>query len=180
MTILQKVTQSSKLSLLHLVRTNKSNKSPTSSLTQQHYYCRSLHILFTSNNKATHTNTNTNNTSSTSSRYVNIPPSNEELNDKNPTSPSFNEDDYFTARKKTIEKQQRQEEENYAKMQKIRDELDTRTGRLWEDPWALSDEDWASNKTLDDLPDWTEQLCSRTSKERVKIHPGEYIVYNTI
>ena len=66
-----------------------------------------------------------------------------------------------------------EEERDYERRQQIRDELDKRTGRLWEDPWALTDEDWSSGKTFDDLPDWTEQLCSRISKERVKIHPGK-------
>jgi hypothetical protein len=63
------------------------------------------------------------------------------------------------------------EERDAARRQAIRDELDTRKGRLWEDPWALTDDDWSSGKSFDDLPDWTEQICSRVSLERVNVHP---------
>jgi len=63
------------------------------------------------------------------------------------------------------------EEKDAAKRQAIRDEIDTRKGRLWEDPWEITDEDWSSGRTFDDLPDWTEKLCSRVSLERVKVRP---------
>lgn len=62
-------------------------------------------------------------------------------------------------------------EEEEARRQGIRDELDSRKGRLWQDPWEITDDDWSSGKAYDDLPDWTEELCSRVSLERVKIFP---------
>jgi hypothetical protein len=68
------------------------------------------------------------------------------------------------------------EERKERMRQAVRDEIDTRTGRLWEDPWALTDDDWSSGKTFEDLPDWTEEICSRVSRERVKVHPGESII----
>jgi hypothetical protein len=64
-------------------------------------------------------------------------------------------------------------EEEEARRQGIRDELDSRKGRLWQDPWELTDDDWGSGKAYDDLPDWTEELCSRVSLERVKVFPGK-------
>lgn len=64
-------------------------------------------------------------------------------------------------------------EEEEARRQGIRDELDSRKGRLWQDPWEITDDDWGSGKAYDDLPDWTEELCSRVSLERVKVFPGE-------
>jgi len=65
------------------------------------------------------------------------------------------------------------EEMEVARRQAIRDELDSRSGRLWKDRWELTDEDWSSGKSFDDLPAWTEELCSRVSRERVRVHPGE-------
>ena len=52
-------------------------------------------------------------------------------------------------------------------------DANSRKGRLWQDPWELTDDDWGSGKAYDDLPDWTEELCSRVSLERVKVFPGE-------
>ena len=64
------------------------------------------------------------------------------------------------------------EEMEEMKRQAVRDEIDSRKGRLWTDRWELTDDDWASGKVLDDLPDWTEEICSRVSRERVQVHPG--------
>lgn len=60
-----------------------------------------------------------------------------------------------------------------ARKQAIRDGLDAKTGRLWEDRWSLTDEDWSTGKAFDDLPDWNEEICSRVSRERVRVHPGK-------
>jgi len=65
-----------------------------------------------------------------------------------------------------------------AKRQAIRDELDTRSGRLWKDRWELTDEDWSSGRSYDDLPSWSEELCSRVSRERVRVHPGESGIFH--
>jgi len=59
-----------------------------------------------------------------------------------------------------------------ARQKAVRDELDSRTGRLWTDPYEISDDDWGSMKTLDDLPDWSPEICSRVSLERVKLFQG--------
>lgn len=65
-----------------------------------------------------------------------------------------------------------------ARRQAIREELDSRSGRLWKDRWELTDEDWSSGKSYDDLPNWTEELCSRVSRERVRVHDGEFVGYS--
>lgn len=59
------------------------------------------------------------------------------------------------------------------KQEEIQRELDSRTGRPWKDPWAIKEEQWMSNTTHDDLPDWSPKLVSRISQERVRVHPGE-------
>lgn len=64
-----------------------------------------------------------------------------------------------------------------ARRQAIRDEIDSRKGRLWSDPMEITDEDWASGKKLDDLPDWSKELCSRVSLERIRVHRGECLGY---
>ncbi len=81
------------------------------------------------------------------------------------------EDDYFPSNKSSMEECELGEIEE-SKRQAIRDEIDSRSGRLWQDRWALTDDDWSSGKSFDDLPDWTEEICSRVSRERVKIFPG--------
>mmetsp|Transcript_122 Transcript_122/g.234 ORF Transcript_122/g.234 Transcript_122/m.234 type:complete len:735 (-) Transcript_122:220-2424(-) len=58
-----------------------------------------------------------------------------------------------------------------AKRQAIRAEIDSRKGRLWKDRLELTDADWASGRSLDDLPDWSDMICSRVSLERVQVHP---------
>jgi hypothetical protein len=64
--------------------------------------------------------------------------------------------------------------EEYRKRQEeIQRELESRTGRPWKDPWAISEEQWMSNTRRDDLPDWSPKLVSRISQERVRVHPGE-------
>ena len=85
---------------------------------------------------------------------------------------SDNADEYYPNRNASMDAIEAEERKERMR-QAVRDEIDTRTGRLWEDPWALTDDDWSSGKTFDDLPDWTEEICSRVSRERVKVHPGE-------
>ena len=69
--------------------------------------------------------------------------------------------------------EEEEEEMEAARQKAIRDEIDSRTGRLWTDPWEITDEDWSQLRTLDDLPDWSPEICSRVSMERVCLHPGE-------
>jgi len=88
------------------------------------------------------------------------------------TNEYFNSDDIQKKKK-----QEEAEEKDAAMRQAIRDEIDSRTGRLWEDPLAISDEDWSSGRTYDDLPDWNENICSRVSLERVKVHPGKIFFF---
>jgi len=68
----------------------------------------------------------------------------------------------------------RQDLEEERKAQAIRDELDQRTGRGWTDDWTITDEDWFAGRKLDDLPDWSPEICSRMSLERVKVVDGKY------
>lgn len=69
--------------------------------------------------------------------------------------------------------EQKEDRKGEERRQKIRDELDTRTGRLWTDEWEITDEEWSTKRTSADLPDWTPDMCSRISLERIKIHPGK-------
>jgi hypothetical protein len=64
------------------------------------------------------------------------------------------------------------DEEYRRKQEAIQKELDSRTGLVWSDPWEVSEEQWMSSTTIDDLPDWSPEYVSRISQERVKIHPG--------
>lgn len=57
------------------------------------------------------------------------------------------------------------------KQEEIQRELDTRTGRGWTDPWHISEEQWMSLQTADDLPEWSSEFVSRISQERVKVYP---------
>ena len=82
---------------------------------------------------------------------------------------SWAEDVNNTEDDAAVEKEIREE----AKRQAIRDEINSRTGRLWTDPWEITEEEWGSGQKLDDLPDWTPGMCSRVSLERVKVHPGK-------
>lgn len=63
-------------------------------------------------------------------------------------------------------------EEYKRKQEAIQQELDSRTGRVWKDPWEISEEQWMSTATFDDLPAWTPEFVSRVSQERVQIHSG--------
>jgi hypothetical protein len=45
--------------------------------------------------------------------------------------------------------------------------------RLWSDSLEISEDRWNAKLEFDDIPDWSPDLVSRISKERVKIHPGK-------
>lgn len=87
---------------------------------------------------------------------------------------SLTDDEYY---KKDIHVEDELErEENVAlRRQAVREEIDTRTGRLWTDPYEIPDLMWGQLRTLDDLPDWSPDMCSRVSLERVKLYPGEFL-----
>jgi len=61
-------------------------------------------------------------------------------------------------------------EEYKSKQEAIKQELDARTGRVWQDPWEIGEEQWMSTATFDDLPNWTPEFVSRVSQERIQIH----------
>lgn len=63
-----------------------------------------------------------------------------------------------------------EDDQDEARRQAIRLELDKKTGRGWTDPWDL-DELMDSRMEYDDLPDWSPDLVSRTSQERLKVQP---------
>lgn len=63
-------------------------------------------------------------------------------------------------------------EEYKRKQEAIKQELDSRTGRVWKDPWEISEEQWMSAASFDNLPQWTPEFVSRVSQERVQIHSG--------
>ena len=60
----------------------------------------------------------------------------------------------------------------HARQQQIKEELDQRTGRLWTDEWIISEEEWLSNKSWDDIEEWKPQLATRKSLESVKVFEG--------
>ena len=64
-------------------------------------------------------------------------------------------------------------EEYKRRQEAIQQELDSRTGRVWKDPWEISEEQWMSTATFDDLPAWTPEFVSRISQERVQVHSGK-------
>ena len=81
-------------------------------------------------------------------------------------------DDGFDDDDDDDDKESRLNDEYRKKQEEIQRELDTRRGRPWTDPWEIKDEQWMSTTTHDDLPDWTPELVSRVSQEKVKIFPG--------
>lgn len=60
----------------------------------------------------------------------------------------------------------------HARQRKIKEELDQRTGRLWTDEWIITEEEWLSNKTFDDIEEWKPELATRKSLESVKVFDG--------
>jgi hypothetical protein len=58
------------------------------------------------------------------------------------------------------------------RQQKVRDELDMRTGRGWTDPWEISEAEWAAPTEHDDLPDWSPSSASKLSVDRVQLFGG--------
>lgn len=52
---------------------------------------------------------------------------------------------------------------------KIQQELDQRTGRLWEERWTISDEEWMSTDTWEDIEDWSLKMATRKALESVKV-----------
>lgn len=84
-----------------------------------------------------------------------------------------NPDDYakplIESEEEALARLEREEEEDEARRQAVRDELDQRKGRLWTDPWEIKEEDWYKSRGWNDTPDWTPEVCSRVSKERLNV-----------
>jgi len=96
--------------------------------------------------------------------------------------PSANEMEFFTLDEDTffrddddddgVDKEEKVMDAEYQRQQEeIRKELDSRTGRGWTDPWHISEDQWMSLQTADDLPEWSPEFVSRISQERIQIHP---------
>jgi Mitochondrial ribosomal death-associated protein 3 len=58
------------------------------------------------------------------------------------------------------------------KKEKILESLQARTGLGFTDPWHVSEEEWATELSIDDLPDWTPANTSKISLETVKTFEG--------
>jgi hypothetical protein len=86
----------------------------------------------------------------------------------------FSATDFYDelAEEEVDEEDEHDDEEYRRKQEEIQKELDSRTGLVWTDPWEVSEEQWMSSTTVEDLPDWSPEYVSRISQERVKIHPG--------
>jgi hypothetical protein len=69
-----------------------------------------------------------------------------------------------------------EERERYRIAQEvINAELDSRTGRPWQDPWHISEEQWmSSNTTQENLADWSPDFVSRVSLERIHILESKF------
>ena len=77
-----------------------------------------------------------------------------------------NNNDPFNPKKR----QPTQAEIEYRERQnKIQQELDQRTGRLWEERWTISDEEWMSTDTWEDIEDWSLKMATRKALESVKV-----------
>jgi len=104
----------------------------------------------------------------------------EEIGRKKLSSRTAADMDFYTQMADEIEEEDegdeaaRLDEEYRLKQEEIHLELDSRTGRPWTDPWDITEEQWMSTTTYDDLPDWSPEYVSRISQERVKIHPGRF------
>lgn len=89
--------------------------------------------------------------------------------------PSATEMEFFSQLADDLDEEEEENErmnaEYQRKQEEIRKELDSRTGRGWSDPWHISEEQWMSLQTADDLPDWAPEFVSRISQERVQVYP---------
>lgn len=47
--------------------------------------------------------------------------------------------------------------------------------RLWSDNLEISEEEFSTKWSFEDIPDWSPDFVSRISKERVQLHEGESI-----
>lgn len=93
----------------------------------------------------------------------------------------YDREELFAAEEDDEESEEDQDEIEAREMEardEIQKELDSRTGRLWQDPYEIKDEDYGTVTTLDELPAWSTDLCSRISKERVKVHPSEFLHFH--
>ena len=59
--------------------------------------------------------------------------------------------------------------EEAARRAAINAELDSRTGRLWDDEWIITDDQWSSPDKFDDLEDWRPGMATRKSLESVRV-----------
>ena len=66
------------------------------------------------------------------------------------------------------------------KQQRIKEELDKRTGRLWTDEWVIPDEEWMSMDTFDDIEEWKPELATRKSLESIKLFEGELLTNSLV
>jgi len=88
-----------------------------------------------------------------------------DLNDPDDIPDFLDDDDFFQ------QDDGEEEREQYRLQQeKVNDELDSRKGRPWKDPWEISEEQWmASDTSSESLPDWNPSFVSRISQERLQI-----------
>ena len=76
-----------------------------------------------------------------------------------------------------VDKEHLKEEAYRRRQEEISKELDARTGRIWSDPWEITEEEWMTTIQPDDLPEWSPEFVSRISQERVKVHPGTCLAF---
>jgi len=76
------------------------------------------------------------------------------------------------------EEEERRRQQQLRKDEAVRDALDRKTGRLWSDPWDLEEvlsvpaSDPGGGSSYDDLPEWSPDMVSRVSQERLRIFPS--------
>ncbi|KAL7522346.1 hypothetical protein ACHAWX_007032 [Stephanocyclus meneghinianus] len=73
---------------------------------------------------------------------------------------------FLSRRKRMSSPAEREYREKQAAVQK---ELDSRTGRLWEERWVITDEEWMSTDTWEDIEEWSLNMVTRKSLESVRV-----------
>ncbi|KAL7553952.1 hypothetical protein ACHAWF_017878 [Thalassiosira exigua] len=60
----------------------------------------------------------------------------------------------------------------HARQARIKDELSSRRGRLWTDEWIITDDEWLTHQTYDEIEEWRPESATRVSAESVRAFEG--------
>ena len=81
-------------------------------------------------------------------------------------------DEFNNSNNNDDDDEQTKADKEYALQQlAINNELDKRTGRLWTDDWIISDEEWMTDETYDDIEEWqVNKFTTRKALENVRVY----------